>query len=286
MPENRRTRPRLAIGAHFLVVMASGFALVSSHSKPVWAVGAALSGMSLFALTGLIHEASHRLLARRRWANDLLGNLAGWPLLTPLSAYRSFHLAHHRATNHDDDPNAPLNSRRMLVFGSLAYVYLIHRHAWRTFRGRPMARYLIESAAMVASLAAAMILLPHAIRERAWLLPLAVTAVLQNLRIVTEHLDLPSGRFHDTWQLALPRALSRWLLHYDHHLEHHLRPGLPWHELPGYRAELARSGTIPPPHRVTLGRFAREVFLKRETASAPSPVLATAGGSKRSARRR
>jgi len=116
---------------------------------------------------------------------------------------------------------------------------------------------------MVATLATLAILLPHAVRERAFLLPLAVTALLQNLRIVTEHLDLPSGRFHDTWQLALPRPLSRWLLHHDHHLEHHLRPGLPWHELPAYRAELARSGAVSAPQGITPGRFAREVFLKR-----------------------
>ncbi len=263
MIERRSPWPRLAIGAHLGVVLVSGFALVTAHSRPVWAAGAILSGASLFVLTGLIHEASHRLLSRRRWLNDGLGNLAGWPLLTPLSAYRAFHLAHHRATNGDDDPNAPLNSRRMLLFGAPVYVYLIHRHALKALRGRALARYAIETAAMVATLAAVLGLLPHAVRERAWLLPLVVTAMLQNLRIVTEHLDLPSGRFHDTWQLALPPALSRWLLHYDHHLEHHLRPGLPWHELPRLRAELARTGAVPAPHRVTLRRFAREVFLRR-----------------------
>jgi fatty acid desaturase len=103
------------------------------------------------------------------------------------------------------------------------------------------------------------------------LLPLAVTALLQNLRIVSEHLDLPSGKFLDTWQLALPAPLSRWLLHYDHHLEHHLRPGLRWHELPGYRAELERAEAIPPSRRVTLRQFAREVFAKGR--SQPTPAI-------------
>jgi fatty acid desaturase len=84
------------------------------------------------------------------------------------------------------------------------------------------------------------------------------------LRIITEHLDLPSGRFHDTWQLSLPPLLSRWLLHYDHHLEHHLRPGLHWHELPRYRAELDRAEAVPPSMRVTLRQFAREVFAGRK----------------------
>ncbi len=263
--------PGMAIGVHLGVVLVAGFILVSSHSKLVWTLGAIASGTSLFVLTGLIHEASHRLLARRRWLNEALGNLAGWPLLTPLSAYRAFHLKHHQATNRDDDPNAPLNSRWMVVFGSIAYVALIHRHACKTLRGRALARYAFESIAMVAALATILAWLPHAIRERAVLLPLAVTALLQNLRIVTEHLDLPSGKFHDTWQLALPTPLSRWLLHYDHHLEHHLRPGLRWHELPRYRAELERAEAVPPSMRVSLGRFAREVFAGNKVE--PSAVV-------------
>ena len=277
MPERRSPWARLAIGAHLGVVLVAGFVLVSSHAKVVWAVGAIVSGASLFVLTGLVHEASHRLLARRAWLNEGLGNLAGWPLLTPLSAYRAFHLKHHQATNRVDDPNAPLNSRWMIAFGSVAYVVLIHRHACKTLRGRALARHAFETLAMVATLAAALAWLPHAIRERAWLLPLAVTALLQNLRIVSEHLDLPSGRFHDTWQLALPPTLSRWLLHYDHHLEHHLRPALRWHELPRYRAELDRAEAVPTSRRVTPRQFAREVFARRQappSAAVPRPKWA------------
>lgn len=256
------TAARLVIAAHLAVVALAGLALVASHSRAVWALGALASGTSLFALTGLVHEASHRHLARRRARNDALGMLAGWPLLTPVSAYRAFHNAHHRATNDEHDPNGPLNSRWMLLVGAPVYVALIHRHALTSLRGRELARYLAEALAMVATLGAILPLLPHAVRERAFLLPLGVAALWQNLRIVSEHLDLPAGKFHDTWQLALPAPLSRWLLHYDHHLEHHLRPGLRWHELPLYRAEIRRGGFIPGPQQVTPLRFAREVFCR------------------------
>jgi fatty acid desaturase len=268
---------RSAVGVHLGVVLVMGFVLVSTHDALAWTIGATLSGASLFVLTGLIHEASHRLLARNGWLNETLGNLAGWPLLTPLSAYRAFHLKHHQATNLEDDPNAPLNSRSMILVGALAYVVLIHRHAIKTLRGRALARYAFETALMIFGLVALSIWLPHAIRERGLILPLIVTAFLQNLRIVSEHLDLPSGRFHDTWQLALPRILSRWLLHYDHHLEHHLRPGLRWHELPRYRAELDRAEAVPESRRVTLGQFAREVFVARKNepnAARPRPKWA------------
>lgn len=266
-----RPAHRPVIVAHFAVAAVAGFALVSSHSRPVWAAGALAAGTSLFALTGLIHEASHRQLSRRRGLNDALGMLAGWPLLTPLSAYRAFHHDHHRATNHHGDPNGPLNSRRMLLVGSVTYVGLIHRHALKTLRGRALLAYLAEAGAMALTLALVLSSLPHAVRERAVLLPLVVAALWHNLRIVSEHLDLPSGRFRDTWQLALPGPLSRWLLHADHHLEHHLRPGLRWHELPLYRAEIRRGGFIPDAQQVTPLRFAREVFCRR-TRPAATPA--------------
>jgi peptidoglycan/LPS O-acetylase OafA/YrhL len=253
--------PQLAIPVHLIVVGVASWQLAGAHSRLVIALWATMSGISLFVLTGLVHEASHRLLARSTWINELVGNLAGWVLLTPLSAYRAFHLKHHQTTNREDDPNAPLNSRWMLLFGSLCYVTLIHLHALRKLRGRQLARYLFEGAGMAIFLGALYVFLPRAVRERSWLLPLAIVALLQNVRIVSEHLDLPAGRYHDTWQLVLPDWLSRWLLHYDHHLEHHLRPGLHWHELAPYRAELIGRTTDPGLKRVTLGQFFRDVFL-------------------------
>ena len=233
--------PGMAIGVHLLVVALASWQLAVRHATQLhYAFWATISGVSLFVLTGLVHEASHRLLSRRVWLNEVVGNLAGWTVLTPLSAYRAFHLKHHQKTNREGDPNASLNSRWMLVAGSLVYATLIHLHAWRNLRGRLLARYLLEMAGMAVFLAVLALLLPRSLRDRAWLLPLLIVTILQNIRIVTEHLDLPSGRYHDTWQLVLPDWLSGWLLHYDHHLEHHLRPSLHWYELPGYRASAER----------------------------------------------
>jgi fatty acid desaturase/peptidoglycan/LPS O-acetylase OafA/YrhL len=277
MADKPSSWPGLVIGLHLGVVAGSGWLLAGRLSWPILAVAAVASGVSLFVLTGLVHEASHRLLARTAWLNELAGNLAGWLILTPLTAYRAFHLKHHQTTNREGDPNAPLNSRWMLGLGSVAYVALIHRHAWG-LRGKALRRYLIETAGMAAFLAALVVLLPRAVRERAWLLPMAVVALLQNIRIVTEHLDLPAGRYRDTWQLVLPGWLSRWLLHNDHHLEHHLRPGLHWYELPGYRAELDARGPELGVRRVSLGRYFREVFLARPPAPERSTTLGTPGG--------
>ena len=142
-----------------------------SADLALWAM---ISGVSLFVLTGLVHEASHRLLTPSVWLNELAGNLAGWMVLTPLTAYRAFHLKHHQSTNREGDPNAPLNSRWMLGVGAITYTALIHRHAWRNLRGRLLGRHLVEMAGMTVFLAALALLLPRAVRERAWLLPTAV----------------------------------------------------------------------------------------------------------------
>ena len=202
-------------------------------------------------------------------------------MLTPLSAYRAFHLKHHQTTNREGDPNGPLNSRWMLGVGSFVYATLIHLHAWRNLRGRPLVRYVLEMAGMTAFLAAVAVFLPRSMRDRAWLLPLLIVIILQNIRIVSEHLDLPSGRYHDTWQLALPGWASGWILHYDHHLEHHLRPGLHWHELPAYRARLIARETELGLRRVTLGEYFRDVFLKPRARSSDRSRRATDSAQKR-----
>jgi fatty acid desaturase len=251
---------RLGIAVHVALVATASWQLAHSHSYPLVAALAALSGVSLFVLTGLVHEASHFLLARPVWLNEVLGNLAGWALFTPLSAYRAFHLKHHQTTNRTDDPNAPLNSRWMLLFGSPVYMMLIHLYVLKNLRGRHLARYLIEMAGMVILLGAMCLIWPSGYRDRAWLLPMAFVIVLQNIRIVSEHLDLPAGRYRDTWQLVLPEWLSRWLLYYDHHLEHHLRPSLHWHELPAYRSRLIALEPALAANRVTFVRFFRDVF--------------------------
>jgi hypothetical protein len=164
----------------------------------------------------------------------------------------------------------------MLLVGSPCYVLLIHFYTWRHVRGRLLLRYLVELTA-AAAVMTMVSLLPHPIRDRAVLVPLVVVCFLQNMRIVSEHLDLPAGKYHDTWQLALPRWLSRWLLHYDHHLEHHLRPSLHWHELPAYRANLARSQPALAAQRVSLPGFFRKVFFTRRRGIESATLVKRAG---------
>ena len=248
-----------------------------------------VSGTSLFVLSSLVHEASHYNLARSPWLNDLFGNLAGYMLATPVSAYRALHLKHHQTTNREDDPFLVFNSRWMILFGAPTAIALAHVYAWRNLRGRALLRYLIELVGLF-GLVAAILALPRPLREWSLIGPLVVVAVLQNIHIVTGHLDLPAGKYHDTWQLVLPRWFSVWMIHHDHHLEHHIYPRLGWYELPEVRAKLAQKPELALP-RVTLPQFFTEVFLRgaigpllsrqsiRRTASAPVSSRTTSLGS-------
>ena len=71
------------------MVVLLGYLLAKTRSDLCRVLLSFISATSLFVLTGLVHEASHYLLARRAWLNDLLGNLAGTLLATPVSAYRA-----------------------------------------------------------------------------------------------------------------------------------------------------------------------------------------------------
>ena len=246
--------PWQVITAHLAIIGLGGGILASSPSPWAGVIGSLAVGTSLFALMGLMGEASQTHRSYRRSWTDALGRVAGWPLLVPFTAYRAFLQAHLEATNEAGDPHRPLNSRWMLAGGSVWQTFLIHRHAVRNLRGVALALYLAESLAMVGALG--LILVGHP-----WLVgPLMVAGVWEQLRVVTGHLDLGAGRFADTWQLALPATLSRWLLHRDHHLEQHLRPNLRWFELPVYRAEIVRGGFVDADRQVTLRQFARIIL--------------------------
>ncbi len=58
----------------------------------------------------LMHEAAHNALFRSAKLNTILGAwLCGNPILADLSAYRTYHLKHHRHTQTKDDPDLRLS---------------------------------------------------------------------------------------------------------------------------------------------------------------------------------
>lgn len=69
-------------------------------------------GSRQLGLAILMHEAAHNALFKNRSLNDFVGEwLCGRPILAELSAYRHYHLTHHRFTQTDRDPDLVLSSK-------------------------------------------------------------------------------------------------------------------------------------------------------------------------------
>lgn len=70
-----------------------------TSSEPWWAVFAAAFAVGAFAnhaLFVLIHEASHNLIFKARWANKLAGIMCNFPMGFPSSeSFQRYHLKHH-----------------------------------------------------------------------------------------------------------------------------------------------------------------------------------------------
>jgi fatty acid desaturase len=58
---------RCVIASHIVVVLALGYLLAWNSSDLCRVLLSFIAGTSLFVLTGLVHEASHHLLARPAW---------------------------------------------------------------------------------------------------------------------------------------------------------------------------------------------------------------------------
>jgi fatty acid desaturase len=77
-----------------------------------FALAVMVIGSRQLGLAILMHEAAHNALFRNRKANDIVGEwLCGRPILAELSAYRHYHLTHHRFTQTEKDPDLVLSSK-------------------------------------------------------------------------------------------------------------------------------------------------------------------------------
>jgi fatty acid desaturase len=76
-------------------------------SVPITIVAIVLIGAGQHQLTGLAHEASHHILFRNRFWNDLVSDwLCMFPLFSSTQHYRLQHIAHHQFVNDPDrDPD-------------------------------------------------------------------------------------------------------------------------------------------------------------------------------------
>ncbi len=190
------------------------------------------------------HDSTHRLVSRVRalnefflWLNHAWVGIAG-------TAYRVFHLDHHRHTQTDLDPEVRLIRR---LSGGRGWGYLLLPLASHfAVNGYPF--YVGKRAAIrwrvardLAGIAILHALLAFALGTRTWLL-FCVAPVFTSLgavvvlRSICEHHGAGRGdRWADTRTMEAGPILRALWSNTNYHLEHHLAPRVPFQNLPALR---------------------------------------------------
>jgi len=202
-----------------------------------------------YAAYTVLHEALHGTISGSngslRWVNELMGYLAGWILMIPLTAHRHEHLAHHRNTNQPDtDPDyviadmtrSPLHAVRA-AFRVLVnqYTYYV-RNRWQSAPQSQNLRFCLEIFAIVA-LRIAIIAQGYWLEGASLFLVgsiggVALTMYLFAYIVHRPHVDV--GRYVDTSTIILPGAAGKLVTamwgYQNYHSIHHLFPRVPFYK--------------------------------------------------------
>jgi fatty acid desaturase len=259
---SRAAFPILA-AALLLSQVALGFAVVRGWTWAAVPLVLIVSHLMHGMLIGF-HEASHGMLRKSRFLNDLDGMIAGVLSFMSFTLYRAAHQTHHMhlATARDEElwpfvtPGAPRWARRLaafcelnfgLVFTPFLFLRIFLRKGSVIRSARVRRRIWIELAVVVIVWAA---ILGAVAATGVWkfffwlyLAPAVIAGNLQSWRKYIEHVGLSGHTARsatrsivaDTWT---GRLVSLTLLHEPFHGVHHLRAGLPHAELPRHAALL------------------------------------------------
>ena len=101
---------RALLASWAIIAVCLAAAALEPHPLVVLTAVVLIGGQQL-ALAVSMHEGAHHLLFRTRWANEWAGGwLAAYPVIQDMHRYRRHHLAHHRFTGTERDPDLALAS--------------------------------------------------------------------------------------------------------------------------------------------------------------------------------
>ncbi len=246
----------------------------------VWSYALAiiLIGGRQLALAILMHEAAHRTLFASRRLNDLLGTwLCAAPTWNHLEPYRIHHLAHHRHTGSEDDPDLCLVTpfpttrlglarkllrdlsglsglRRIVGLLAMDLGYITYTASGGSRPVRPSlawrARLRLAISRLFPVFLSNFVLLAiltvsgHPGLFAIWALAYLTTfSLFLRVRAMAEHAAVPDQRDPiqqtRTTHAGLLARLTVAPHHVNYHLEHHLLMGVPQHRLPALHRLLA-----------------------------------------------
>lgn len=245
------TQAALGVAVHYgWIWLAIPLALVVSHFMHGFLIG--------------FHEASHGLLRKNRFINDLEGIFIGAISFMSFTLYRVAHQTHHMYLNTERDEEmwpfvktgCPRWARCLAAFSELTFGILYTPAIFlRTFlrKGSPVRsarvrRRIWRELALSAGLWTALV--AGVTYSGAWnyflwmyLGPAIVAANLQSWRKFIEHLGMTGDTVNGCTRSIVAdtptgRLFALTLLHEPYHGVHHQRAGLPHADLPGRVADL------------------------------------------------
>jgi len=234
----------------------------------------------------LMHEQTHWLCSRSKWADYFCELFVAYPLMVTLEGYRRVHLSHHAHYFTDSDPDYIRKQgkewtfpQQMRYFIALLFRDLSGLSEWKTLKGKT----LDESSAPVKAnfnpprwLRPAFLLslvtaltMTHmwAVYLLYWLLPL-LTVMQGFIRwgAITEH---KYNLINPTVEESTPLIELRWWekilfpnLHFTLHIYHHWFPTVPASKLPAVHRIFRESGLVEDQH-VFFGYFQYARYLMR-----------------------
>ena len=218
-------------------------------------ISVALIGSRQLGLSILMHEASHGMMFKNRSVNEHVGQwLAAAPLLINMKAYRIRHMAHHRFTRTEKDPENYLytpfpvtkaSMSRKILRDLTGIVFLrtqfgLFRFLWGEKEGRAARLWEFYSTIVIFY---AVFIAGFAFAGRLdlfllmWLVPIATTHQLfLRIRNIAEHATVPDLEHPlKNSRTTLANALERMTFapyYVNFHIEHHMVPFVPCWRLP------------------------------------------------------
>lgn len=286
-------------------LIAAFYAGVVYFNHPVaYLVGMVLMATRQHAMLIVMHDAMHGCLFSKRWLNELAGDLfLGVFINFTLRGIRAHHLAHHRHTGTDKDPDLYsdemlplLKGKSLLQQAGLVTVYMAKRAFMYNATGRviawvfpnmdPRAKYTPKERALFLSWIALIIVAITAFNLWfdvivLWVIPYYfILPAFIILRGRPEH-DLPYSEEVRVSRFVDATLLERFFIcpnFINYHSQHHLYPGVPSYNLPKLHKLLMEDPVFREHAIITPGYWAwiKELMERRKQGAlqtAPKPVV-------------
>ena len=290
----QRSATRVALMLSETVLLYAAFIAVGETIDRWYAWVVAWIGlvMCMMRVDAVHHEAVHRSLFVRRWANDVVAGLSGAIEGLHGPTYRCFHLTHHALTRQDhdvSDPEAfydevltrplvvgPLRVRARAVYvigvaiGGVSFAVQLVTGTLMTFLGRPpsyvgaaslgrhVRRWGVLPFALWGSVSAVAIVTGHAGELlKWWVVPMLLFLCgPYTFFALPEHYTAPHNKPMMTSTGSVrTTGLYRWVtLDGNYHLAHHIFPNASWWRLADADAQLRNASTLRYPGYLSFHR--------------------------------